>query len=106
MSSGLLEHELSLPVYQAMVGRRRKVLVLPGAAGKLRRHDGVRVFETLNGERTGSWFLARVTWAEVTEDEHWLVISVDVVTPTLEGIGPAPGDDVPTRPDLPRLRMK
>jgi hypothetical protein len=101
----LLEQALPLPVYQAVVDRRRKVLVLPASVGRLKRHDGVRVVETLNGEETGQWCLARVTWSEVTEDERWNVVSVEVVTPTLKGIGPLPSDEVPTRPDLPRVQV-
>jgi len=101
----LVEQELPLPVYQALVDRRRKVLILPASTGRLRRHDGVRVLETLQGEQTGQWCLARVTWSEVTEDEKWLVVSVEVVTPTLQGIGPLPSDEIPTRPDLPKMKL-
>lgn len=104
--TALLEQELPLAVYQALIGRRRKALVLEASVGRLRRHDAVRVFEVLNGERTGQWCFARVTWVEGTEDERWLIVSVEVVTPTLAGIGPGPSDDIPTRPDLPRSTLK
>jgi hypothetical protein len=93
------DHELPLPVYQALVDRRRKVIVLPSSAGAFRRHDAIRVIETLNGEQTNNWCLARVTWSETTEDHAWSVLSIEPVTPTLHGLGPIPSDDLPTRPD-------
>jgi hypothetical protein len=38
----------------------------------------------------------------MTEDNKWSVLSIEPVTPTLEGIGPpAPSDDTPTRPETP-----
>lgn len=105
----MLELRLNLPVYQAILDRRRKVLILAAHAGRFKRYDAIRVLEVqqsrdLQGtaELTGNWCFARVTWSEMTEDNKWSVLSIEPVTPTLEGIGPpAPSDDTPTRPDSP-----
>ncbi len=106
----MFELRLNLPIYQALIDRRRKALVLPARAGVFRRHDAVRVIEVQASresgdappEPTGQWCFARVTWVEITDDKVWLILSVEPVTPTLAGIGPpAPSDETPTRPDTP-----
>lgn len=108
----MFELALNLPIYQALIARRRKALILPAAgAPPFRRHDGVRVTEVrippagVGGppEPTGEWCLARVTWVEYTDDRMWVVLSVEPVTPTLVGIGPPPhpSQDPPTRPETP-----
>lgn len=103
----MVEHELPLPVFQAIVGRRCKAIVVRAAVGTFIRRDHVRLVEMLNGERTGNELVMSVTWVQQTEDGEWKVLSIEPAPkPTLPGIGPPePSDDVPTRPDLPVVRL-
>lgn len=90
-----METELQTAVYQAMLERRRKVLVLPSI---VRRFDRVEVFEVLGTKRTGDWVIACVTWVDYVAGAY--VASVDVVTRTLKSML-IPSADRPTRPDAP-----
>lgn len=102
----MVEHELPLPVFQAIVDRRCKALVLRAGTQSFRRHDTIVLWEMLNGERTGQSQLVRVTWAQTTEDGRWFALSVEPAQKSTLRMGiPHPSDDIPTRPDLPSLGL-
>lgn len=104
----MVDHKLPLPVFQAVVDRRCKVIVLraESAGQAYRRHDTFTLHEMLNGERTGQVQMVRVSWSQVTDDGRWFVLSIEPVQrPTLRMGIPHPSEDIPTRPDLPALNL-
>ena len=102
----MVDHELPLPVFQAVVDRRCKVIVLRAETRSFRRHDLIALWEMLNGERTGQSQIVRVTWSQVTDDGRWFALSIEPAQRSTLRMGiPHPSDDVPTRPDLPALNL-
>lgn len=103
----MVEHELPLPAFQAVFDRRCKAIIVRAAVATFIRRDCVRLVEILNGERTGNHLVMQVTWVQATPDGRWTVLSLErAPQPTIPGLGPpTPSDDIPTRPDLPVVRM-